>query len=103
MRTADALGDAIAKLLGEPEQTALLLSHLYGGQISSPGQADDRGDVFRPRAPLVFMAAAEQQRIQLRAASDIQRADTFRAVKFMRGNGEQIHAPIVHVHRLLAE
>ncbi|OPZ85335.1 MAG: hypothetical protein BWY76_01458 [bacterium ADurb.Bin429] len=65
-------------------------------------EADDAGHVFRARPALMLLPAAVQQRLQACAASRVQRADAFRTVEFVRGDGEQIHRQVARARRQFA-
>ena len=65
-------------------------------------EANDSGNVFGAGAAVAFVMAAVKLRSERRAGADVERADALGAINFVRGDGEQIHAEVIHVERELA-
>ena len=68
-------------------------------EFGSFAEADDAGNVLRARAETALMMAAIKKLAKPRAATDVQRANAFRCVKFVTGNGEQVDSENVDVER----
>src|SRR6185312_9117512 len=67
-------------------------------------ETSNAGEIFGTRAPLIFMAAAKQNRIRMQRGFDEKRPCTFRTVKFVSANRNKIRIELLHTRkRLLAE
>src|SRR5271163_108198 len=63
-------------------------------EFRSLAEADDSGDVFGAGAALAFVGPAEEERLKLGAAVDVESADALRAVHLVGGDGEQVAADL---------
>ncbi len=75
---------------------------LDGGSFGSGSEPDDPRQVFGAGAAPALLAAAAQQRRQLRSAGDHQRADAGRAADLVRREGYKIGADGGDIDRDLA-
>ena len=57
-------------------------------------QPDDLEDVLRPGAPIGLVVGAEHQLVQRCALFDVERADAFRRVELVTGDGEEVDAEL---------
>ena len=58
----------------------------------SLAEAHDAGDIFRAGAALALVRSAEEERLEARAAADIENADALRRVQLVPGDAEQMAA-----------
>ncbi len=62
----------------------------FHGQFEGSGEADDEGDVFGTGTAPVLLVAAEQEGPAGRSAADEKGAYSFRCMKLVAGEGEEI-------------
>ena len=72
------------------------------GEFGGFAEADDSGDVFGAGAALAFVGAAEEERLDLGSAADVEGADSLGRVHLVAGDGEQVAADLLHVDGELA-
>src|SRR5579863_7665869 len=93
---------AVAEL-GQPNR---LFRHFFLGDFTGRAETDNAGDIQRAGAHAAFVAAAIDDCGKLNArvaAPNVERADTFRAINLMCGNGQQVDVVFLHVHGNLAD
>ena len=72
------------------------------GEFGGFAEADDSGDVFGTGAALAFVGAAEEERLDLGSAADVEGSDSLGRVHLVAGDGEQITADLLDVDRELS-
>jgi hypothetical protein len=72
------------------------------GNPAGFAERNDKGDVFGAGAASVFLARAEQQRRQIDATPDVQRANAFGRIELVSGDREQVDAEFIDVDRDLS-
>ena len=64
---------------------------------------DDARDVFRARAAVHLVLGAVYEPLERHAALDVEHAHSLRRVELVAGDGQQVDAELVHVHRDLPD
>ena len=68
------------------------------GQFRSHAHGNNSGDVFRTGSSVFLLVPTDNERRQRQAATDVQRADTFRRVKLVAGDRQQIDRTVFHIN-----
>src|SRR5207249_3159227 len=93
------LKDCFFKSIAHGANVCFSLRRVLGCAVGGFSQTNDRCDIFcSPTAP-VFLAATQDQRAKTRPSIDINRADTFWSMKFVRGQRKEIDRRIAEADR----
>ena len=83
--------------VAQGRHAAALFSQMSAGDFRRGAEADDSRHVFRAGPAIALVMPAVQQRPQNRALAHVERSDTLGAVQFVRGEGQQIDAELLHI------
>ena len=92
LERVDALLQFAAQLVAQAPGVSGALRALLLGELQGGGEARGGGDAFRAGAALLFLPAAEQLRLERRAAALVEQPRALGAVDFVRGEREQVDA-----------
>ena len=73
--------------------------HLFLGKGGGLPEADDAGNIFRPRTKFPFMVAAMLVGKNPDIFPDIKETDPLRAVEFMARDRQKVHSQLIHCKR----
>ena len=75
---------------------------IFSREVRGFSETNDAWDIFRAGAAIAFVMATVELRFEGRAGANVERTDALRAVYFVRGNGEQVHAETIYIERQLS-
>src|SRR6185437_9432498 len=89
-------------LVAQVPQTSGFRMHFLSRNLRCDAEAHDGRDIFRSGAQATLLASAVRDRRQLDSATNVEGADSFRAVHFVGGERDQINRPAFYVDRNFA-
>ena len=86
----EPISQAVDQLVAQHHQAAVLVDSFAIGEVERYRCSDDAGGVVGAAATFAFLSATDEQRVDLRAATFDEHADTFRTTELVRAERQQI-------------
>ena len=89
--------DGTVEIVAEGADADGVLRERILGELGGFAESDDACNIFGAGTETALVVAAVEELLQRRAGADVERADSFGAVDFVCGDGEQVEMQGVYV------